>query len=109
LVPQAERTLQECVALGVDSAIVYGSPENNGVCLEHLVPDLRPVVLNLADVVGGASEACLASVDGLAPEVDVLGGLPGLLEDMFEEVFGDPLDEDALVVADSPPAAGVDS
>lgn len=28
---------------------------------------------------------------------------------MFDEVLGDPLDEDALMVADGAPAAGVDS
>jgi hypothetical protein len=77
--------------------------------LEHLVPDFPPVVLYFAYVVGSASEASLAAFDGLAPEVDVFVGFPGLSEDMFEEVLGDPLDEDALVVADSAPTAGVDS
>ncbi len=76
LMPEAERALQKCVAQGVNGAIVYGCPEKYGVCLEHLVPDLRPVVLDFADVIGGASEASLAAFNGRASEVDVFVGLP---------------------------------
>ena len=84
-------------------------PEQDCVGLEHLVLYLRPVVLFFADVVGGASEASPAASDGLPSEVDVFVGLPRLLEDVYEDVLGDPLDEDALAVADGAPAAGVDS
>ena len=108
-VPEAECAFQECVAQGVDGTVVYGGPEQDSAGLEHLVSDFCPVVLYFADVIGSASEASLAALDGLASEVDVFVGFPGLLEDVLEEVLGDPLDEDALIVADGAPTAGVDS
>lgn len=108
-VPEAECALQESVAQGVDGSVVDGGPENDGVSVEHLVPDPCPVILDFAYVVGGASEASLAALDGLASEVDVFVGFPGLHEDVLEEVLGDPFHKDSLVVADGAPAAGVDA
>ena len=107
LVPEAECALQECVPQGVDGVIVYWRPEHDSIGLEHLIPDLPPVVLFFADIIGGASEASMAALDGLAPEADVFGGFPGFLDDVLEEVIGDPLDENVLVVPDGYTATGV--